>query len=1155
MQHALRGAADLKSLSSAIRRGAQYVGMGSRLYERAGVFRAAVDRVAAALEGTLDVRDVLFHKDEDVLAQTRFTQPALFTVGYALATLLESLGVRPWALIGHSVGELVAATLAGVLSVEDAARLVCERGRLVQSVAPGSMLSVRLPAERLRARLSPRTSVATENGPSLCVASGPTEEIEALERALLADGIVAKRLHTSHAFHSPMMEGVVGPFTDVVRGVPLAAPKTRIVSTVTGTWLSDEEARDPAYWGRHLREPVLFARAIATILKEPGVLLLEAGPRGTLSTLARQQITDRDEQLALATLADAPEHEEPSLLSALGQLWTAGVPIDFSALHTGKRRRRVPLPTYPFERTRHWVDPAEPVSAGPALGAEARAPTEAPRDSSRSPAAVLPPNGSAPVAENAEPSTMSQRLSTLKRQLAEVFEETSGIEIGESDENTSFVELGFDSLFLTQVALAVGRKFGVTVTFRQLVDELPSLEAVAEYMDSKLPKDAPAPPPPPPLPAAGPAAQAPDAAHPAGAPAQGWAPTAYAAPLVTMPPGATPTTPMAPMMTQAGVLQALIQQQMQLMTTQLLLLQGGVFPPVGPASTQAPAYAPPMTAPASSAAPPLVPPSAPASPSAAASAPRAARATLDGASQAASPGDDPAPRKPFGAIARISTSKDEISPKQKARLEAFVRRYTARTRRSKEHTQENRAVNADPRVVTGFRPAIKEIVYPIVVQRSKGSRLWDLDGNEYVDCLNGFGCNLFGWSPDFVVDAVKKQLDEAFDIGPQTPLAAECAKIVCRLTGFDRAAFCNTGSEAVLGTLRIARTVTGRQKIALFSGSYHGIFDEVIVRATKRGAVPAAPGIMPQTSQNVLVLEYGTKEALATIEEHADELAAVLVEPVQSRRPDFRPKEFLHAVRDVTLKSGTVLVFDEVITGFRAGNGGAQEYYGIRADLGSYGKVIGGGMPVGIIAGKRQYMDALDGGFWQFGDASMPTVGVTYFAGTFVRHPLALAAVRAVGLHLEEGGGAIQKRVDALTTRLAAELNAHFKAVGAPLEIRWFSSLWRTTWLEEHPFGDLLFAMLRDRGLHIMDGFPCFLTTAHTDADVDFIVKAFKESVAEMQESGFLPEPPRKAAGAPAFDASRPPAPGARLGRDPSGNPAWYVQDGDRWVKHEGAQA
>src|SRR6185436_2663914 len=370
-----------------------------------------------------------------------------------------------------------------------------------------------------------------------------------------------------------------------------------------------------------------------------------------------------------------------------------------------------------------------------------------------------------------------------------------------------------------------------------------------------------------------------------------------------------------------------------------------------------------------------------------------------------------APAKPFGAIARISLNKEELNPKQKARLEALTRRYTARTKASKQHVQDNRAVLSDPRVVTGFRPAIKELVYPVVIQRSKGPYVWDLDGNQYVDTLNGFGCNLFGWQPDFVTEAVKQQLDTGHEIGPQSPLAAECARLFSEVTGQERVAFCNTGSEAVMGATRIARTVTGRTKIALFSGSYHGIFDEVIVRATKTKAVPAAPGIMRETAENVLVLDYGTPESLEILRKRADELAAILVEPVQSRRPDFRPREFLHELRALTEKSGTVLVFDEVITGFRTGMGGAQEYFGLKADLGTYGKVVGGGLPIGIIAGKPQFMDALDGGAWQFGDASVPTVGVTYFAGTFVRHPLALAAVRAVLKHLKKEGPALQQKV------------------------------------------------------------------------------------------------------------------------------------------------
>jgi glutamate-1-semialdehyde aminotransferase len=314
------------------------------------------------------------------------------------------------------------------------------------------------------------------------------------------------------------------------------------------------------------------------------------------------------------------------------------------------------------------------------------------------------------------------------------------------------------------------------------------------------------------------------------------------------------------------------------------------------------------------------------------------------------------------------------------------------------------------------------------------------------------------------------------------------------------------------------------------------------VRGTKKlRAIPAAPGIMPSTAENVLVLDYGTPETLAILREQASELAAILVEPVQSRRPEFQPREFLHDLRKLTSESGSLLIFDEVITGFRTGVGGAQAHFGVKADLASYGKVVGGGYPIGVIAGKREFMDALDGGFWQFGDDSVPTVGVTYFAGTFVRHPIALAAARAVLLYLKEQGPALQNRVTGNTERLATELNAHFASVNAPLVIKHFSSLWKPFWTEEHAFGDVFFYMLRDRGVHIYDGFPCFFTTTHGDTEVDFVIKAFKEAVAEMQEAGFLPAPPAREQASEAFDAAQPPVPGARLGRDPEGNPAWFV--------------
>jgi glutamate-1-semialdehyde aminotransferase len=207
--------------------------------------------------------------------------------------------------------------------------------------------------------------------------------------------------------------------------------------------------------------------------------------------------------------------------------------------------------------------------------------------------------------------------------------------------------------------------------------------------------------------------------------------------------------------------------------------------------------------------------------------------------------------------------------------------------------------------------------------------------------------------------------------------------------------------------------------------------------------------------------------------------------------------------------------------------------------LTTYGKIVGGGMPIGVVAGRNPWMDALDGGFWQYGDASIPTAGVTYFAGTFVRHPLAMAAVHTVLEYMKKEGPALQERVNAKTTAMASELNNFFKQVGAPLEIRHFSSLWKTFFTEPQPYGELLFCYLRDRGIHIWDGFPCFLTLAHGDAEIGLIVKAFKESVREMQAGEFLPGGSNPTT--PSLDSNQPPVAGARMGRDQQGNPAWFI--------------
>ncbi len=1080
--------------------GAQYPAMGADLYASHTVFRDACDEVFAALHDITesDLKSRMFSGDPESLLATSVTQPATFCLEYALSKLWLSQGVTPTAMIGHSVGEFVAAVLAGVMTLDDAARLVARRGALMNAMPGGCMLSVLQSAEALSLRLPSAIALAAVNGPASCVVSGPRDAIDALVIALDEDGVLNRRLPTSHAFHSSMMDPVLCPFAALVREVRLSAPRIPVISTLTGTWLTAAEATDPTYWTRHLRETVQFGAAVRTALAGEPALFLEVGPRHTLSTLVKQQRSTWPGEAVpptVATLTDGPMAECEAFALAVGQLWLHRIDAEATS-DTG--RRRVPLPTYQFDRITCRIDVA-PVAHGPMDDSDTRESSLAPRPGHERSVEASQGAGVFTAPSRISIQAPPRRRDRLRSQLTAIFEVVGGIELDGTDSAASFIELGLDSLVLTQATIQVRRCFSTDITFRQLMEQFRSIDSLAEYLDTQLAPDAEAVSP-----------------HPGGPPEQASSTACADAKL-------RPRDEASP-----GFAGRVICQQPGIMQPQLTLLSSPISAVKGPDTAPCAANG-------------IVPLNGDTRAATAAGPMTTERAEEDTVSALAHTQYDVS--KAFGAIARIHTRHaTDLSARQRLRLDAFIRRYVARTAQSKAYTEEHRPHLADPRVVSGFRPLTKEICYQIVIERSKGSRMWDLDGNEYVDVLCGFGMNLFGWQPAFVHEAVKEQLEIGHDIGPQHPLTGDVARLICELTGFDRAGLCNTGSEAVMGAIRIARTVTARTLIVSFTGSYHGVFDEALVRGTKQHrAVPAAPGVMHSSVENVLVLDYGTQESLEIIRSRAHEIAAVLVEPVQSRRPEFQPVEFLKELRRITEESGTVLVFDEVITGFRAHPRGAQGLFGITADLATYGKVIGGGYPIGVIAGKRRFMDALDGGAWRFGDDSLPTVGVTYFAGTFVRHPLALAACKAVLLHVREQGPALQASLNARTSAMVLEMNVFARACGAPLEIRHFASLWRVTFTEEHPLQDLLWAMMRNRGVHVLDNFPCFLTTAHSDADIAQIIAVFKAALAEMLASGFLPGTIPEAAST--MVSTEAPAPNARLGRDRDGAPAWFVPD------------
>jgi acyl transferase domain-containing protein/thioesterase domain-containing protein/SAM-dependent methyltransferase/acyl carrier protein len=341
--------------------GAQHEGMAEALYREEPVFREEVDRCARLLEPHLglDLRGLLYPRepgtDSARLEQTAFTQPALFTVEYALARLWMSRGVIPAAMLGHSLGEYVAACLAGVFSLEDALALVAARGRLMQGLAPGAMLAVPLAEAEVRAGLPPELSLAAINGPASCVIAGPLAAVEEFEARLSRRGVSARRLRTSHAFHSAMVEPILSAFAAEVRRVRRNTPRVPYLSNVTGTWVTEAEATDPDYWVRHLRQSVRFAEGLAE-LSTRGHVLLEVGPGQVLGALAR---SGDSLSRVLPSLRASREDERGDLriwLTSLGQLWAEGVPLDWAAHHKGRRGLRVPLPAYPFEGRRHWLE-------------------------------------------------------------------------------------------------------------------------------------------------------------------------------------------------------------------------------------------------------------------------------------------------------------------------------------------------------------------------------------------------------------------------------------------------------------------------------------------------------------------------------------------------------------------------------------------------------------------------------------------------------------------------------------------------------------------------------------------------------------------------------------------------------------------------------
>ncbi|MEV0232687.1 aminotransferase class III-fold pyridoxal phosphate-dependent enzyme [Nonomuraea sp. NPDC050786] len=610
------------------------------------------------------------------------------------------------------------------------------------------------------------------------------------------------------------------------------------------------------------------------------------------------------------------------------------------------------------------------------------------------------------------------------------------------DPDLSFTDFGADSMALLGMLRLVEDRFDCKVPLRQLFGDVATPSGLVAYLAAHAPAERL-----PGVPVVASVSAAVDVTS-AASPEPMAAAQAVAVPAVESPSGAS------------TAVEHLIAEQLLVMRRQLDLLAGGTSIAAVTASAPTPR------------------------PSASPAPPRSTVPLAPGARSAAGP----------------------VETGQRTRyLKILADRFGTRTKGSKEFAQRFRPLVADSRSSIGFRPTTKEMLYPIVSERGQGARLWDVDGNEYVDLTLGWGVHLLGHNPPVVMSALRERLDLGFVLAPRTELVEEVAAGLLELTGMERVAFLNTGTEAVMTALRIARVSTGRDDVVVFSTAYHGHADSVLAAASHENGElrtrPAAAGIPSSAVANIRVLEFGTDEALEYIDRHGPRLAAVLTEPVTLRTPGVQNPQFLRRVREITQRHGTKLIFDEMVTGFRCHAAGVQGLYGIEADLATYGKIIGGGMPIGVIAGRGGIMDAIDGGVWSFGDDSRPTAESTFFAGTFNQHPMSMVAAKAMVDHLRAAGPGLQRDLDRKTELFTDQLNADFRELDVPIKVGRFSSLFR---FEHEQNMDPLYFNLLDRGVFVWEMRNFFLSTAHEQADLDHIRAAVRDSITELREHGVL---------------------------------------------------
>jgi acyl transferase domain-containing protein len=1049
--------------------GSIYEGIAKEFYTTSRIFRETMNLCNEKFKAILglSILDGIYGDDATLLSRPLYSQAIIFSIEYALTKLWDSLGVKPTIVIGHSIGEYAAACYAGLISLDDVILMIAQRGRMMESIdVEGKMVVILTNVEYVRAALEEsgckNVSIAAINAPDNVTISGRSNEVDIVIDTLIAKHrVFYNKLKIPHPYHSSLMKDYENMYENSIGDIAFSNLQIAMISSITGKLENEELLGDRKYWVEHLSKTVDFQSAVLEAKRLGVDIFIEIGGDATLRGLANQCINDNDILFISSMRREAEDYTQ--FFNSVSDLFMNGMDLDWNSFYKSYSKKRVMLPNYPFQKKELWKE----VKRMDRNAGDKEKATELVMEIKEIPQILQQTQLSfSQTSQNSTSNLKSNYKEKVKSELKEIIKVLTGLKVEEIEDDLNLLTLGFDSLVLIQLNKQITNKFNISITLNEFFINLDTVEKITEHISKHV--DWPT-----------------DDNQTISEPVndENLNTISDAEPVHSL--TATSKDQSSPLsaLDDMGAIQNIFTKQMEIMEEQLGILKN-------------------LTNPSNLSTPQLTDHklSSVKHDQVSVSIPKAASLTADTKSYYV-------PYKKLDLI-----DNENFNDLQLTYIRNIEKKYTRYSQKSKENIQRYRKVYANNRNVAGFRPVMKEMIYQIVAETGQGAKLRDIDGNNIIDLTMGFGVNLLGHNPSFIDKALRDELDRGMPLGPMGRLAGTVAEQISQLTGVERVAFYNSGTEANMVAVRIARASTGKKKIVTFAGSYHGTFDGLLGLSSigndgSLTTIPLAPGIMDSIVSDLVVLNYNQEASLEYIRNHANDIAGVLVETVQSRKPDVQPKEFLKKLRGITEENDIALIFDEIITGFRICAGGAQEYFGIKADIVTYGKVIGGGMPIGVVSGKSEFLDCIDGGMWSYGDTSVPPCEEkrTFVAGTFSHHPLAMAAAHASLTYITENKDTLYDRLNNKTNDFVNRVNAYFEANHVPIKAVNFGSLFRFVFRGDF---EIFFFGLLEKGVYVWEGRNCFFSTEHSDEDIENIFNAIKMTIDEMSQAGYLGKSP-----------------------------------------------